>query len=161
MKKNIFFKFIVVVFFVAAAHGCQKTEGKNTNEKLSIPSMGGGEINLSDHEGKVIILDFWATWCGPCRAEIPFFIDLYDEYKDDGLVIIGAAIDRKNKVERFYRQYKMNYPVGFAKPKDAAPFGGIRAFPTTFIIDREGKIAEKFVGYRPRKVFEEAFLELK
>lgn len=128
---------------------------------FSLTSFNKNEIKLSNYRGKVVILDFWATWCPPCRAEIPHFIELYKKYKEQGLVIIGMAIDEKYKVEKFIKEYKINYPVVMGDEKIAGDFGGVYGLPTTFIIDKEGYIKEKFVGYRPKEVFEEAFLKLK
>jgi len=129
---------------------------------FSLISLNKNEIKLSNYRGKVIILDFWATWCPPCRAEIPFFIELYKQYKEQGLAIIGVATsDEKNKVEAFAKNYKINYPVVMGNEKIVEDYGGIRGLPTTFIIDKEGNIREKFIGYRPKEVFEEVFLKLK
>ena len=129
---------------------------------FSLISLNKNEIKLSNYRGKVIILDFWATWCPPCRVEIPFFIELYKQYKEQGLAIIGVATsDEKNKVEAFAKNYKINYPVVMGNEKIVEDYGGIRGLPTTFIIDKEGNIREKFIGYRPKEVFEEVFLKLK
>ncbi|MCX8094090.1 MAG: TlpA family protein disulfide reductase [Candidatus Goldbacteria bacterium] len=128
---------------------------------FTLTSLNKNEIKLSNYKGKVVILDFWATWCPPCRAEIPFFIELYKQYKEEGLVIIGMAIDEKYKVEKFAKDFKINYPVVIGNEKIANDYGGIHGLPTTFIIDKEGNIREKFVGYRPKEVFEEAFKKLK
>jgi len=128
---------------------------------FSLLSFNKNEIKLSNYKGKVVILDFWATWCPPCRAEIPHFIELYKKYKEQGLVIIGMAIDEKYKVEQFIKNYKINYPVVLGDEKIANDFGGVYGLPTTFIIDKEGNVRDKFVGYRPKEVFEEAFLKLK
>jgi len=127
-----------------------------------LTSLNKNKIKLSDYKGKVIILDFWATWCPPCKAEIPHFIDLYDKYNKQGLEIIGIATsDEKYKVDSFIKNFKINYPVAMADEKIANDYGGIRGLPTTFIIDKDGNIREQFVGYRPKEVFEEAFLKLK
>ena len=129
--------------------------------EFSMNSISGGKIKLSDYAGKVIILDFWATWCPPCKAEIPFFIELYKQYKKDGLVIIGAALDEKSKVVSFVKKNGVNYPVGLGDQKLGQLYGGIRGIPTTFVIDRKGNIVSKYVGFRPKQVFEQDFLDLK
>ena len=119
--------------------------------------MTGEKFRLSDYKGKVIILDFWATWCPPCKAEIPFFIELVNQYGNQGLVIIGAALDDPARVKDFYEKNKMNYPVFMASQQLVFNYGGIQGIPTTFIIDKDGYIKNTFVGYRTRQVFEEAF----
>ncbi|MCE5301025.1 MAG: TlpA family protein disulfide reductase [Spirochaetia bacterium] len=128
---------------------------------FSIPSPDGSTVKLSDYTGKVVILDFWATWCPPCKAEIPFFIELYNEHKNDGLVLLGAALDEESKVSGFIRDFKVNYPTGIADQKLAMQYGGIRGIPTTFVIDREGYVVRQYVGFRPKQVFEQDFLALK
>ncbi len=129
---------------------------------FEIYDISGKKIRLSDYKGNVIFLDFWATWCGWCKIEIPFFLDMYKKYKDQGLVIIGIATsDRDDRVSAFVNTYKMNYPVAMAKDEIVAAYGGIRGLPTTFVIDKNGNIARQYVGYRPREVFEKDYNELK
>jgi cytochrome c biogenesis protein CcmG/thiol:disulfide interchange protein DsbE len=100
------------------------------------------------------VLDFWATWCPPCRAEIPDFIDLQNEYGSQGVQIVGIALDEPEKVLAFARQNGMNYPVLLGSDEVSMKYGGIEGIPTTFIIDRDGKIVNRFEGFRPREVFE-------
>ncbi|HDQ26232.1 MAG TPA: TlpA family protein disulfide reductase [bacterium] len=128
---------------------------------FSMPSIKTGEIRLSDHKGKVIILDFWATWCPPCRAKIPFFMELQEEYGKKGFTMIGAAInDTEDKIKNYAKSQKINYPVGMADRKMANDYGGITGLPTTFVIDRQGVIRKVYVGFRPKSVFEADIKEL-
>jgi peroxiredoxin len=129
--------------------------------EFSIKALDGKNIRLSDYKGKVVIVDFWATTCPPCRMEIPGFVKLYDKYKSKGLVIIGAAADYPERVKKFVKENKMIYPVGFADGQMAEKFGGIMGIPTTFVIDKTGNIVKKYVGYRPESVFESDFNEYK
>jgi len=116
----------------------------------------GGTMKLSDYRGKVVVLDFWDTWCPPCKAEIPGFIELQNEYADKGLVIIGGAFANEgpDAVRKFVADWKMNYPVVFITPEVNAAYGGIRSIPTTFVIDTEGRARGMHVGYAEKSVFE-------
>jgi peroxiredoxin len=117
----------------------------------------GNLIRLSDYRGKVVILDFWATWCPPCRMEIPGYVKMYNKYKNDGLVIIGVSLDNDGwtPVRPFMKDYKINYPIVLANRDIINAYGGVSAIPTTFIINRKGEIVEKKIGARPEQYFEE------
>jgi len=129
---------------------------------FTLVDLEGNNLTLSDFKRKVIILNFWATWCPPCRMEIPDFIELYEKYGDEGLRIIGVNLDGgdRSSVKKFSEKYKINYPVVFGDVNVTQDYGGIRAIPTTFIIDREGNIREKYVGYQRKAIFEEALKKL-
>ena len=164
MKKN----FLKILSLIAAFGllsfllACEKEvvgeygEGRRSAPGFTLPRVDGGSLSLSDFKEKVIILDFWATWCSPCIREIPNFIDLYDKYKDKGLVIIGISVDRGgiNNVRSFCEDIGINYPVVMASEGVQQRYGGIRAIPTTFIIDRNGIIVNKHLGYTPPETFE-------
>jgi cytochrome c biogenesis protein CcmG/thiol:disulfide interchange protein DsbE len=119
---------------------------------FTVEKLGGEQVSLSDYQGKVLIVNIWDTWCPPCRAEIPDFIKLYDEYNDDGLVILGiaAAQEGVDAVEKFVESYNINYPIALLNQQTFEGFGPIKGIPTTFVIDKNGRIAEKYVGL-PRK----------
>lgn len=115
--------------------------------ELSLTDLGGKELELSSYRGKVVILDFWATWCEPCQAEIPRFVVLQNKYRDQGLQIIGISLDDEPKpVRSFYQQFKMNYPVAVGNANVAERYGGILGLPVNFIIDRDGRIYAKHAG---------------
>lgn len=134
---------------------------KSSNASTPAPNweltdLTGKPVRSADLKGKVVILNFWATWCGPCRTEIPDFIALQKEYGKQGLVIVGASVDQAGPdvVKKFVQQQGMNYPVALADSKMQEAFGGIEAIPTTFVIDRQGNIVGRHVGLTPREDFE-------
>jgi peroxiredoxin len=114
-------------------------------------------IRSADFKGKVVILDFWATWCAPCRKEIPGFIALQKKYAQQGLVIVGASVDEggASMVKQFMEKLGMNYPVVLTDEKMQDQFGGIEVVPTTFVIDREGHIVKKYFGLTDEGEFEQ------
>ena len=123
---------------------------------FTLQNINGENVSLSDFSGKVIILDFWATWCPPCIKEIPHFIELYEQYKDKDCVIVGIALDREgiNIVKPFVQKNKIEYPVLISDRQVPQAYGGINSIPTTFVIDSAGNIRKRYVGYRDKSVFE-------
>lgn len=121
---------------------------------FSVTDLAGQQINLADYRGKVVILDFWATWCGPCRMEIPGFVQLQKQLGPQGLQIIGISMDDgPAPVREFYKQFDMNYPVAMGSEKLGELYGGIIGLPTTFVIGRDGRIYDKIPGAVDRNVF--------
>jgi peroxiredoxin len=145
-----FFLFIVIV-------GCQKeVEAGPTAPDFSLKDLSGQTVTLEQYRGKVVLLDFWATWCPPCRMTIPMLIKLQDKYRDDGLVILGISIDDPQQItdkdlRYFIKMNKINYPVLRYNQKVMKDyFEGERvSIPTMFVVDRNGKIRDMIVGYAP------------
>ena len=114
---------------------------------FSLQDLSGKPLNIADYRGKVVLLDFWATWCTPCRAEIPEFVEYQNKYGGQGLQVIGISMDDDiTPARQFYAQFKMNYPVAVGNANLAENYGGILGLPVTFLIDRQGRIAAKYVG---------------
>ena len=119
-----------------------------TAPEFSLKQGDGSTLTLSELKGKVVVVNFWATWCPPCRREIPDFIETYDAYREKGVEIVGVSLDHKgwDVLSPFVKSNKINYPVVLGNQSTASDFGNIRSIPTSFIVDKEGKIVEKFVG---------------
>lgn len=125
---------------------------------FSLTSLDGNTISLKDYRGKVVLLNFWATWCGPCRQEIPGLEDLQSRYGFKGLRVIGMDViseDNAKDVRDFDRQFKMNYPVVFANEKVGERFGGLIGTPTSILIGCDGRVYGKYVGFTDESIFTE------
>ena len=129
---------------------------------FELTDLEGNSVRLSDYHGTVVIIDFWATWCPPCRKGIPEFVSLQSEYDTDDLVILGISVDQGESpiVNEFARQYKINYPVLHDTPEVRAAYGGISVIPTTFIVDRDGYVRQWVQGYQPKSFFKQVLKKL-
>ncbi|MBI3323611.1 MAG: TlpA family protein disulfide reductase [Candidatus Omnitrophica bacterium] len=121
-----------------------------------VTALDGKTVQLSALKGKVVLLDFWATWCPPCRAEIPHFKELHTAYGPKGVELIGLSLDQEGEgvVRSFAQEQGIRYTLAMASPDLPQRYGGIRGIPTTFLIDKQGRIAKKYVGYQDKQVFE-------
>lgn len=153
----------IIIFAAVFQTGCdtgsagtKSAEALKTAPEFDLEILSGGRAKLTDYRGKVVILDFWATWCPPCIKEIPDFVELQKKYGDKGLAILGISLDQNPKrvLRPFVKKYKMNYPVLLTDGKVDRAYGGITGIPTTFVINRKGEIYKQYVGFRPKNVFE-------
>jgi len=174
---------LVLILFAAASWSCQSAEEKQAEAaearnnpipelhdkadaaeaeavepsviQLTLDGIDGKKINLADYTGKVVLIDVWDTWCLPCKRGIPEFIELYKEYKDKGVVIIGIAGGRfgLDAVKDFAREYGINYPVAMISQAVFEQLGSIQNIPTAFLLDKNHNVVNKYVGYRAKSVF--------
>lgn len=130
--------------------------GRREAPDFRLTDLEGKPLQLSALRGKVVLLDFWATWCPPCRAEIPHFNELYTAYRAQGLEVIGLAMDQEGPgvVRPFVRENRVSYPIAMDDSRISRAYGPIHGIPTTFLIDRQGRIVKKFMGYQEKAVFE-------
>jgi len=139
----------------AQAASCDK-DAKPAPLDYTIKDMNGVDVKLSSFKGKVILLNFWATWCGPCKAEIPGFVELQKQYPND-LVVLGLSVDDPvEKLKPYAAQYKINYPilVGLGRDDVQEAYGPLWGIPVSFIIGRDGRICRKHMGIAPKAQFE-------
>ncbi|GJQ19846.1 MAG: hypothetical protein HBSIN02_02010 [Bacteroidia bacterium] len=124
---------------------------------FKLQTADGTAIELSKLKGKVVVVNFWATWCGPCRREIPDFIEVYAKYKSQGLEIVGIALDEEgfSLVTPFAKRYNIPYPLVVGSGKIVSAYGGFNAIPTTFIIDRNGMIVDEHTGLMTKEQLEQ------
>jgi peroxiredoxin len=148
-----------------AGGGLKAPEKSRPAPDYSFQSLDGGYIHLRECRGKVVLLNVWASWCGPCRVEMPDFEKVYQEYKEDDFVILGVARDdltELDQVRRFLHETGVTYRIGFDPVTDFADFTGrpVQAIPTSFLIDKEGRIRLTMVGLFKEKTLRTALAPL-
>ncbi len=167
MKKYLILLFILSLILSAS---CQVSVREKTPIKapdFTLEDIHGNSVSLTDYEGKVILLDFWATWCAPCIKEMPVLQDLYDTYRDSGFEVIGISVDEQGAVivKPFLKKVGATYPnliyseevvqdYGGGNPEILNTYGPLQGIPATFIINRNGEIVQKYVGEVPRRILE-------
>ena len=163
---------IVVAFAVALMlyvgfHTARRGSGSSLAPRLtqsslapdfSLESLDGKTVRLSDLRGKAVLLNFWATWCGPCKIEMPWFVDLQNQYGAQGLQIVGVAMDDSSKedIAKFVKDMGVNYPVLIGKEAVGDAYGGVPALPESFFISRDGKIVDRIMGLEGKAEIEDA-----
>jgi peroxiredoxin len=137
-------------------------EGIGQAPSFTLPDLDGNQVQFSDYSGKIVILNFWASWCVPCRIEIPQLIDLYNRYRDRGVQVIGIAIDPAGPeaLRAFSDELNVNYPMLVGDEKTFYDFGGVVGLPTTFVIDQNGTILSRHMGLVDPSIFEKQILVL-
>jgi len=164
MKKLLFIGIPIVVFGALFFSRPQKPMAENMASGAMLISVPDGEdLSLADFlaqkEGKVLVFNFWATWCGPCLEEIPILEEIHEEYAADGVEVIGVSVDEGgfSVVESFLKRRPVDYPIYLADEDVIQTFGGIYGVPTTFIISSDGVVAQRMVGAQRKDTLVEAF----
>jgi cytochrome c biogenesis protein CcmG/thiol:disulfide interchange protein DsbE len=137
-------------------------QGRSAAPDFVLTDVDGRQMRLSDYKGKVVLLNFWATWCGPCEYEIPWFVEFENKYKDSGFAVLGVSLDEDGwkSVRPYMEQKKMNYRVALGDDTTTHRYGGIEALPESLLIDRDGRIAAKQIGLASKRSYEEGIRQL-
>ena len=152
--------FALAIFMLSACSQGSAIEVGASAPDFSLVDINGNTVSLSAFNGKVIILDFFASWCPPCRQEIPGFIELEKTYGAEGFAMIGVSVEGADAAKKFAGKMDINYPILVDDGKVSKAYGPIRSIPTTFIIDKSGKIVKMYIGSREKAVFEADIKEL-
>ncbi len=184
MGRNFWSHLFLFTLLAVQLHGCGKTrqsEGGqasdptsksliNVSEIISVEKAADGmmpnftwrnstgkEVSFSEFKGKVVLVNFWATWCAPCRKEIPDLIGIYHELQEKGFAVIGISLDRGGDalqvVSNFSQEMKMDYPILVDDGRLEAAIGNIRGLPTSYLLDRDGKIVQTYIGAKSKEIF--------
>ncbi len=147
---------------VKAAAKIKPEQERHPAPEFALKDANGKTVHLEDYKGKVVLLDFFATWCGPCKIEIPWFMEMERKSKDRGFSVLGVSMDDEgwDIVKPFLAELGVNYRVVIGNDQTAQLYGGVDALPTTFLIDRNGKIAAVHIGLASKKVFEDGVEQL-
>ena len=148
-------------FYFKGHHAGRALSQHSPAPDFSLPDLDGHLLQLSSFRGKVVLLDFWATWCDSCREEIPHFIELQNKYGGQGLQIIGVSMDdAREPVREFYQHFRMNYPVVMGNAEVGKLYGGVLGLPVAFVIGTDGRIYAKHTGATESSGFEHDVKEL-
>jgi peroxiredoxin len=155
---------VMLVFTFKLAHRSNPGVASGTDQMKSgaapdftLQSLDGKTIRLSDFRGKAVVLNFWATWCAPCKIEMPWFVDLQKQYGPAGVQFLGVAMDDAStkEIAEFTQGMNVNYPILIGKEAVGDAYGGVQFLPETFYLDRDGKIVDKAFGLKGRGEIED------
>ncbi len=143
---------LMIPLATIAAEGQKKEAAPD----FALKDAKGNTVELKKLKGKVVVVNFWATWCGPCRAEIPGMVKVYDKYKDQGLEVVGISLDEGgwDDIRPFLEKIPISYPIVLGDQQVSDAYGGISAIPTTFLVDRDGNVVKRHLGYLSPAEFE-------
>ena len=160
IKKFGFVMLTALVIVFAGCSVCNAIEAGNDAPYFTLKDINGNSVDLKDHKGEVVILDFFASWCPPCRQEVPDFIKLQGSYSSEGFTVIGVALVSLDEAKGFASQQGINYPVLIDDGKASAVYGPVRSIPTTFVINKDGKVVNMYIGGRDKATFEKDIKEM-
>ncbi len=146
----------------AAASSLKPEAARRPAPEFALKDADGKTVRLSDYKGKVVLLNFWATWCGPCKIEIPWFGELEQKYRDRGFAVLGVSMDEEgwDVVKPFTAELHVNYRVLLGNDETAQLYGGVDSLPTTFVIDQEGRIVSVHLGLVSKSNYEDEIEQL-
>ena len=153
LKSLVIIAIAALAFLFSCSNSTTVGAVRPVKERKAAPDFilkdaAGATVRLSDYRGKVVLLNFWATWCGPCKMEIPWFIEFQQQFKDQGFAVLGVAMDDDGwqSVKPYVGEHKVNYRILLGDDAVTLRYGGVDSLPTTFVIDKEGRIASAHVG---------------
>lgn len=163
---------LVAIALLLATAGCVRPSEEPVNLKavgerktaplFSLKDSNGATVTLADYKGKVVLLNFWATWCGPCKMEIPWFIEFEQNYKNRDFAVLGISFDDDGwkSVRPYMEKYKINYRMMVGDQVVAEQYGGIDSLPTSFLIDRQGRVAASHIGLVGKRDYQNEIVKL-
>lgn len=168
------FRFAGVALVAVALTGCgglretpvdaavKSDKDRKAAPNFTLKDSDGRALQLADYKGKVVLLNFWATWCGPCKIEIPWFVEFEQKYKDRGFAVVGVAMDEDGweVIKPYLNKNRINYRIALGTDIVAQQYGGVESLPTTFVIDKNGRIASTHVGLVSKSDYENEIVQL-
>jgi len=145
-----------------SARASTNSAGRKPAPDFELKDANGKTVSLADYRGKVVLLNFWATWCGPCKVEIPWFVEFEQKYKDRGFAVLGVSMDDEGweVVKPYLEKNRINYRVLVGDDKIAQSYGGVESLPTTFVLDQDGHIAGQHIGLVSKSDYENEIRQL-
>ena len=153
---------LTLPFAAESAIAVKKEGDRKRAPQFELPSAEGKTVRLADLAGRVVLIDFWATWCAPCKSSIPWMIELSDKYRDAGLTVLGVSMDEDGwpVVKPFVEKMRVSYPILLGNKRTGYLYGDVESLPLAFFVDRNQRVAAIHLGAASRKEFEKAIQTL-